>query len=516
MNIWLRFWIFWAVATFALWLHHPVRAQTISGNTSNLINPAGTAWGIPSSQVMNSGGIAAVEAVGPTTGSAYYNQDTNTIRFSYMPSTVTQSIAINSALAGTGIKWLGYDYAWSIMNGGQASGPLRADIYLKSNNAVLETWTHNYASGSQPAGVFQLYSGRQLFSQSGGYTTNQLASLDMSWTGQDSLFWNGLYGPRVRDTNVRLLYGVDQCVANPLSDPNCPGYAAAYLSQQCSANPLSDPACPGYAAAFFTQQCTANPLYNATCPGYQQAYFTQQCTANPLYDRSCPGYQQAYVLQQQQTQQATTATASTTTASAVALTGTVSTTEPTLTIATDGTVTTGVATVPDTQVNAVVTKKVETTASPTGSLTVQIQTKPAESDQQKKGRTATDAEREIAMKEEKKREEEASDRRKQLAERQRRAAMENAVARGREAIREADSAKTMDEQMANQSYVVATMSFVPGFEAYGQARLPDAQFYATREIYRGQQNVDNRRLLQGLTGASDRRHADMVDSQYAR
>jgi hypothetical protein len=28
--------------------------------------------------------------------------------------------------------------------------------------------------------------------------------------------------------------------------------------------------------------------------------------------------------------------------------------------------------------------------------------------------------------------------------------------------------------------------------------------------------VDNRRLLQGLTGASDRRHADMVNSQYAR
>jgi hypothetical protein len=172
--------------------------------------------------------------------------------------------------------------------------------------------------------------------------------------------------------------------------------------------------------------------------------------------------------------------------------------------------------VPDTQVNAVVTKKVETTASPTGTLSIQIQTKPAESDQQKKGREATAAEREIALKEEKKREEEASDRRKQLAERQRRAAMENAVARGREAIREADSAKTMDEQMANQSYVVATMSFVPGFEAYGQARLPDAQFYAPREIYRGQQNVDNRRLLQGLTGASDRRHADMVNSQYAR
>jgi len=496
MNIWIRFWIFWALLTFGFWLYYPASAQNISGNTINLINPAGTAWGIPGNQVLNSAGIGAIEGAGPTTGSAYYNQDTNTIRFSYMPSTVTQSIAITAALAGTGtgIKWLGYDYAWSIMNGGQASGPLRADIYLKSNNAVLETWTHNYAAGSQPAGVFQLYSGRQLFSQSGGYTTNQLASLDMSWTGQDNLFWQGLYGPRVRDTNIRLLYGVDQCVANPLSDPKCPGYAAAYLQQQCTANPLADPSCPGYAAAYLTQQCTANPLYNATCPGYQQAF----------------------VLQQQQSQQTSTAATSTT---SVSVTGTVSTTEPTITIATDGTVTTGVATVPETEVNAVVTRQIPSTASPTGTVTLQVQTKPqeeSEEERRRRLRAATAEEIEIALKEEKKREEEASERRKELAAKMRAAAQEAAIGRGREAIRDANRAETMEQQMANQALIVATMNFVPGFESYGVTRLPDAQFYRPRDIYPEQQPVDNRRLLRGLTGASDQRHAEMVDSQYGR
>ena len=414
-----------------------------------------------------------------------------------MPSTVTQSLAITAALAGTGtgIKWLGYDYAWSIMNGGQASGPLRADIYLKSNNAVLETWTHNYAAGSQPAGVFQLYSGRQLFSQSGGYTTGQLASLDMYWTGQDTLVWQGLYGPRVRDTNIRLLYGVDQCVANPLSDPTCPGYAAAYLQQQCTANPLADPSCPGYAAAYLTQQCTANPLYNATCPGYQQAF----------------------VLQQQQSQQ-TTAAASTSTTS-VSVTGTVSTTEPTITIATDGTVTTGVATVPEAEVNAVVTRQIPSTASPTGTVTLQVQTRPqeeSEEERRRRLRAATAEEIEIALKEEKKREEEASERRRELVARMRAAAQEAAIGRGREAIRDANRAETMEQQMANQALIVATMNFVPGFESYGVARLPDAPGYRPYEIYRGQQPVDNRRLLRGLTGASDQRHADMVNSQYGR
>ena len=516
MNIWIRFWIYWALLTFGFWLSYPAYGQTA---TTNLINPAGTAWGIPNNQVMNSAGIGAIEGAGPTTGSAYYNQDTNTIRFSYMPSTVAQSIAITNALAGNGIKWLGYDYAWSIMNGGQAAGPLSANISLMQNKSVLETFSYSYAAGGQPAGIFVTYSGRQLFSQSGGYTTGQVSSLDMSWTGQDSLFWMGLYGPRVRDTNVRLLYGVDQCATNPLSDPTCSGYAQALLTQQCTANPLTDPSCPGYATALFTQQCTANPLYNATCPGYQQAYFNQQCTANPLYDRSCPGYNTAYALQQQSTQSTATASTASTSTTTVSVTGTVSTTEPTITIATDGTVTTGVAVVPDSEVNTVVTKKIESTASPTGSVTLQVQTKAqeeSEEERRRRLRAATDAEREIALKEEKKREEEASERRKELAAKMRAAAQEAAVGRGREAIRDADRAQTLEQQVANQALIVATMNFVPGFESYGVARLPDAPGYRPYEIYRGQQPVDNRRLLRGLTGASDQRHAEMVDSQYGR
>ena len=93
---------------------------------------------------------------------------------------------------------------------------------------------------------------------------------------------------------------------------------------------------------------------------------------------------------------------------------------------------------------------------------------------------------------------------------------DEALAQGRRAIPEADQAQTMDEQTANQAYIVATMNFVPGFEAYGTARLPDAAGYRPYEIYRGQTTVDNRRLMRGLTGASDQRHADMVNSQYER
>ena len=485
------------------------QAQTISGNTSNLINPAGTAWGIPGSQVLNSGGIGAIEGGGPTTGSAYYNQDTNTIRFSYMPSTVTQSMAITAALAGTGtgIKWLGYDYAWSIMNGGQASGPLRADIYLKSNNAVLETWTHNYAAGSQPAGSFQLYSGRQLFSQSGGYTTGQLASLDMSWTGQDSLFWNGLYGPRVRDTNVRLLYGVDQCVANPLSDANCPGYAAAFFNQQCTISALYNPACPGYAAAYFTQQCTVSALYNPACPGYAEAYFAYQCNLDAFYSQSCPKYAEAYakknILNIGSTTTATTASTST----------------PTTTVRSDGTINTEVSRTGDSTIDSAISTPSTTSTTGVTSVTSSTSTvnktdtvttvsntvssQPAQS-------TST-ASSQSPTQETKKTDGEI----KSVASGSTNTAKARAEARAREVAQQSAGAATFEAQTAVQGTVVALMGFVPGFDAYGTARITDVNGLQMARQY-GRATVDNRAALRGLTGASDRLHSDMVDQQYQR
>ena len=50
-----------------------------------------------------------------------------------------------------------------------------------------------------------------------------------------------------------------------------------------------------------------------------------------------------------------------------------------------------------------------------------------------------------------------------------------------------------------------------GYQAYSFA-LADAPFYAPREIYRNQVNVDNVRLLRGL--GSDRLHQQLIDLQY--
>ena len=88
------------------------------------------------------------------------------------------------------------------------------------------------------------------------------------------------------------------CTSNPLSDPSCPGYAAAYFTQQCTISVLYNSQCPGYAAAYYSQQCAISALYDSGCPGYSTVYYNLQCSLNPLYDSGCPGYNQAYHDQQ--------------------------------------------------------------------------------------------------------------------------------------------------------------------------------------------------------------------------
>ena len=91
------------------------------------------------------------------------------------------------------------------------------------------------------------------------------------------------------------------CSANPLYDPSCPGYAAAYAqylyNQQCSANPLYDSGCPGYTNAFYLQQCNIDPLYDIGCSGYSTA-FDLECAADGLYSTSCTNYDQAVFTQE--------------------------------------------------------------------------------------------------------------------------------------------------------------------------------------------------------------------------
>lgn len=76
------------------------------------------------------------------------------------------------------------------------------------------------------------------------------------------------------------------------------------------------------------------------------------------------------------------------------------------------------------------------------------------------------------------------------------------------------NANTADNDAAGGVTIGTMATAPPGFGNYTNFALRDAAFYAPREVYRNQRNVDNQRALRQLT--SDSVHRQMVEQQYQR
>jgi hypothetical protein len=81
------------------------------------------------------------------------------------------------------------------------------------------------------------------------------------------------------------------------------------------------------------------------------------------------------------------------------------------------------------------------------------------------------------------------------------------------ALERAQTAQTLEAQMAAQATVISSMGYVPGFDAYGQARIQDINAAEMQKKY-SQPPQDNRRALWGLSGASEQRWQQIRDQQY--
>ena len=223
----------------------------------------------------------------------------STFYWSGTQQTLSNTIAINSALAAAGIQVDGFDYEWVYKNGnanwfsGQPGGggvdpfEIVVNVY-DSNGNLFKTYRYDYGTNFAN---WTYATGTETFG------TNFLdpsffGNVEVLVTGQDIAAQAGYWGPEFRadESGLYVNYSANLCYNNPLHDPQCPGYANALFQQQCTANPLFDSSCPGYAAAYLIQQCAANPLHDPSCTGYQQAYLNQQCKIDPLYDKSCTGY----------------------------------------------------------------------------------------------------------------------------------------------------------------------------------------------------------------------------------
>jgi hypothetical protein len=297
-------------------------------------------------------------------------------------------------------------------------------------------------------------------------------------------------------------YFNQQCGLDPLYNSACPGYATAFYNLQCSLDALYDEGCPGYADAFYVQQCTISPLYDSGCTGYAQAFYDQQCSLDALYDKGCPGYAEAfakkYILNIGST------------APVIA----VEETKPVAVVAEAEPAKVEIKVEEKATVAATETREAAVSASPAAQATapVSLAAAPAASPATASRTEArTEAPRTAAPARA------APTTRQAMAEQRMAAAREQAAQAARENPGETtaamDSATSLEQQVEVQNVVLGAMSFVPGFDAYGRATIPDATGYPPFVIYPGQRNIDSP-AARGLLGRSDRLHQEMVDAQY--
>lgn len=228
------------------------------------------------------------------------------LHFSYTDDTWITNMAINQALVGAGFDIAGYAAEWQWKNESinTINGACRAtkvngeclddlvitiDAYASGINIYSEEWDYSTtkSSGYMVENVLS-FSGIAL---TPGVTIDEI---EVTIRGKDNGYWQGMYGPKVKNLSGSLILMPDACSANPLSDPSCPGYANALFNQQCQQNPLFDPSCPGYSTANQTLICSQNPASDPSCPDY----YVANCEADPLWDPGCTGYAQAYFDQQ--------------------------------------------------------------------------------------------------------------------------------------------------------------------------------------------------------------------------
>lgn len=183
--------------------------------TSNLLNGS---W----SGAANYSGTGAGTSGGNVPG---YNSTNNTIYFGYTQATVAQTIAINNALQGSGVRVGGVQYGFTYMNDPGAGGNLSTTVNVTSNTgALLHSYPHTLP---YPSNGWVAFNQTQTFTNP--YALTNMGNVSMQITGKDNRFWAGYYGPQVRDPYLQLNYTVDPCVGNPRHSPSCPGFNDANM-----------------------------------------------------------------------------------------------------------------------------------------------------------------------------------------------------------------------------------------------------------------------------------------------
>jgi hypothetical protein len=213
-----------ATILLAFFFSVQANAQQVD-STGNLINNYGWSGAVYGADP--GGCCASISGAG-----ALYDTSTDTIMFSYGLSTLAQTISLQQALGGTGINVYGYNYSFDyrlMPNSNLHTDNLTASIWVTNSQGYHTEVTHLFLSGQVSLGnndQWNSISGTRTFA-------NPLLdpqSITMRLEGRDGGFWGGYYGPEVQNISLSVNYSFDPCANDPLYSSSCPGYFEAYMA----------------------------------------------------------------------------------------------------------------------------------------------------------------------------------------------------------------------------------------------------------------------------------------------
>lgn len=128
---------------------------------------------------------------------------------------------------GTGLQVNGFNFGFTAKNGnGWDDGrqdylTAYVNIYNNTNSKVVEAYSYNV---NQRYNWTQFYWSETFNTP---YAVPDLGNAVYGLVGKDNNYWVGPYGPEVINVNFSLKYSVDPCATNPLYSPSCKGYMDA-------------------------------------------------------------------------------------------------------------------------------------------------------------------------------------------------------------------------------------------------------------------------------------------------
>ena len=464
--------------------------------------------------------------------------------FSYGEYTVSQTTSLASALAnsGSGLQINGYNYSWwvknSNINGAQpgsydATARVGVTLYNRDGSiAASDSYDYGYhlPQWTSVSGVRNYAS---------PYSLSQVDNITLSVTGRDHGYWAGYYGPEFGNFSLTVNYSVDPCTVNTLSSPSCPGYLEYIAS--LSSTPTVDTAAANQPAAA-TDSVTAAPTVQQTAAASEQSGASVNAESQPSGGTGAPLSTILNILGREQARIATVERSTVESAVEQSVREADRATEQAEAIAAATVMDSIDASVASAQNQMALDQQQSDQSSGGGinvfsasSLSVSLPDSgigfktPEPAIDSLETMTATENLPEIEI---------SVSVPSTFSVTREETLVGNAEERSESAVsfsgysavnvvreeptnsssneQNSESTETVKQNVTNNELAgdisLASLGAVPqGFDAYS-SMMPDGSFYAPREIYQGQRNVDNARALRGL--GTDRLHQEMVNQQY--